>query len=265
MPEGDTVWLAAQRMHAALADSVLIESDLRVPRHATADLTGRAVVEVVARGKHMLTRLEGDLTLHTHFKMDGSWHLYRAGEPWRRGPAHQIRVVLVTESWRAVGYRLPVVGLVRSTEEDRVVGHLGPDLLGTDWDEDEAVRRILTQPRRSIGEALLDQRNLAGIGTLYRAETLFVRRVHPRTPAGAVPELLDVVRTARSLLQRNQHHPQQTTTGDLRRGRQHWVFGRDGQPCRRCGSTIELEEFGPIMQERRSFWCPSCQPAPTGS
>ncbi len=265
MPEGDTVWLAAQRLNGALAGAVLTSSDFRVPSLATANLVGQRVVEVVPRGKHLLTRLDSGLTLHTHFQMDGSWHLYRRGEKWRGGPAHQIRVVLGTDRWDAVGYRLPVVELVATGEESQVVGHLGPDLLGPDWDEDEAARRILAEPARTIGEALLDQRNVAGIGTLYRAETLFLARLHPRTPAADVPDLREVLSTARTLLQRNRKHPQQTTTGDLRRGFQHWVFGREGRPCRRCATPIRLEEFGPLAQERRSFWCPRCQPAAAAS
>src|SRR5438067_7706619 len=117
-------------MHEALADRVLTRSDFRVPQHATADLTGRRVREVVSRGKHLLIRVEGGLTLHTHFRMDGSWRLYRAGERWRGGPAHQVRAVLTTAEWQAVGYRLPVVELLPTAAEDTVVGHLGPDLLG---------------------------------------------------------------------------------------------------------------------------------------
>ena len=169
-------------------------------------------------------------------------------------------MVLSTAATDAVGYRLPVVELLRTDEEETSVGHLGPDLLGPDWDEDEALRRLAEQPERSVGEALLDQRNLAGIGTLYRAETLFLRGVHPRTPVAAVRDLREVVRTAQRLLLANRDRPEQTTTGDLRRGRHHWVFNRDRERCRRCGTPVQVEEFGPTTQERRSFWCPRCQP-----
>ncbi len=288
MPEGDTVWLAGRRMHGALAGSRLTASDFRVPQLATADLSGRTVREVRTHGKHMITRLEGGLTLHTHFRMDGSWHLYRSGERWRGGPAWQVRLVLTTGSWQAVGYRLPVIELFPTTAEADHLGHLGPDLLGPEWalpsgsgdapgSVDEAVRRgywveedalrsLTAQPDRTIGEALLDQRNLAGIGTLYRAETLFLRGVHPRTPVGRVRDLPSTVRLARRLLEANRKHPEQTTTGDLRRGRHHYVYGRKGQPCRRCGTPIEREEFGPPTQERVSSWCPTCQTArPTPS
>ncbi|MFI0768722.1 DNA-formamidopyrimidine glycosylase family protein, partial [Streptomyces sp. NPDC021218] len=122
MPEGDTVWQTAQRLHRALAGSPLIRSDLRVPRLATADLTGRRVLEVVPRGKHLLTRLEGGLTLHSHLRMDGSWQVYGPGERWRGGPHHQIRAILATAAHTAVGYRLPVLELLRTGDEDKVVG-----------------------------------------------------------------------------------------------------------------------------------------------
>ena len=125
---------------------------------------------------------------------------------------------------------------------------------------DEAVRRILADPRRSIGEALLDQRNLAGIGTFYRAELLFLQGVHPRTTVAEVRALPRLVQRAKILLEANKVRPQQSTTGDLRQNRRAYVFERPGQPCRRCGSRILTEEFGPTGQERRSYWCPTCQP-----
>jgi endonuclease VIII len=261
VPEGDTVWLACRRLHDALAGSTLTTSDFRVPQLAVADLTGCQVKEVVSRGKHQLFRFDDGRTLHTHFKMEGSWHLYRPGTPRRGGPGWQVRVVLTTERWEAVGFRLPVVEIVPTTEEDRVVGHLGPDLLGPDWDLDEALARLRRDPARAVGEALLDQRNLAGIGTLYRAESLFLAGVHPRRPVGEVADLPGLVERARRLLAANREHPEQTTTGDTRRGRQHYVFERARQPCRRCGTTVREESFGPVGQERKSYWCPSCQPA----
>ncbi len=146
MPEGDTVWLAAQRLRDALAGHELTGSDLRVPALATVDLTGVRVDDVLPRGKHLLFRLGDGRTLHTHFRMDGSWHLYRPGAVWRGGPDHSIRVLLHTSDWTAVGYRLPVVDLLATADEDEVVGHLGPDILGPDWDPEEAGRRILANP-----------------------------------------------------------------------------------------------------------------------
>jgi endonuclease-8 len=146
-------------------------------------------------------------------------------------------------------------------DEDSVVGHLGPDLLGPDWDLDEAVRRISAAPDVTVGEALLDQRNLAGIGTFYRAEILFLQGIHPRTAVEDVPDLRRLVQRAQLLLHANRWRVEQSSTGDLRPGRNAYVFGRDNQPCRRCRTRIRVEEFGPPGQERRSFWCPHCQPA----
>lgn len=260
MPEGDTVYLACKRLHQALAGQQLTATDFRVPQLAAADLSGVRVLEVASRGKHQLFRFADGNTLHTHFKMEGSWHLYRPGTPRRGGPDHQIRAILTTADWEAVGYRLPVVEMVPTAREDDLVGHLGPDLLDPAFDAEEAVRRIAEDPARSIGEALLDQRNLAGIGTVYRAETLFLSGLHPRRPVGEVPDLPKVVERARRLLGANKDRPEQTTTGDLRRGRQHWVFERARESCRRCGTRIREESFGPRGQERKSYWCPSCQP-----
>lgn len=265
MPEGDTVWLAGRRLDEALAGRLLTGSDFRVPQLATADLTGRTVTEVVSRGKHLLTRLDDGMTLHTHFKMDGSWHLYRPGSKWSGGPDWQVRVVLTNVDWVAVGYRLPVVDLVPSADEGQVVGHLGPDLLGPDWNPVEASRRLLSDPAREIGEALLDQRNLAGIGNLYKAETLFLSGVTPWTKVGAVGDLGAIIARAHRLLDANKGRWQQSTTGDLRRGEQHWVFERSGRPCRRCGTRVLVAMQGQPPRDRLTYWCPHCQqgPAPT--
>jgi endonuclease VIII len=260
MPEGDTVWLAARRMHDALAGRVLVRSDFRVPQLATVDLAGRTVTEVVSRGKHLLTRIDDDLTLHTHFKMDGSWHLYRPGARWAGGPLSEVRLVLENPEWQAVGYRLPVIELLARTDESRAVGHLGPDLLGPDWDLDEAVRRLSEQPDREIGNAVLDQRNVAGIGNLYKMEVLFLQGVSPFTPVAAVRDLPRLVERAQRLLVANKDAPWQVTTGDGRRGHEHWVYGRAGRPCRRCGTRIEKAEQGEPGFERVTFWCPRCQP-----
>jgi len=263
VPEGDTVWLASKRMHDALAGRVLTRFDLRIPRHATADLTGRPVTEVVARGKHMLTRIRGGITLHTHFRLDGSWHLQRPGARWRGGPAHQVRAVLANAEWEAVGYRLHDIRLLPTAEEDTLVGHLGPDVLGPDWDPAEAARRITADPDRAVGDVLLDQRVLAGVGNLYKAETLFLTGLSPWTPVGEVPDVPKVVATAYRLLRANRDHPEQSTTGSLRRDETHWVYGRAGRPCRRCGTRIQLGEQGPpgrAEYARVTYWCPRCQP-----
>jgi endonuclease-8 len=265
MPEGDIVWLACQRLHEALAGRQIIRSEFRVPRLATVDLRGATVREVVPRGKHQLFRLSGGLTLHTHLQMDGSWRIFAPGARWTGGPGHQIRAILGVDRAAAVGYRLPVLELINTAREDELVGHLGPDLLGPDWDVDIAVQRLRGDLDRSMGEALLDQRNLAGIGTVYRAETLFLQGIHPRTPVAVVSDPRRLAERARSLMRANLGSFDQITTGDRRPGRTHWVYGRAGRPCRRCGTLIQSETFGPGGQERLSYWCPYCQPSPDGT
>jgi formamidopyrimidine-DNA glycosylase len=262
MPEGDTVWLAGRRLDDALAGDVLTRTDFRVPQLATTDLTGATVSEVASLGKHLLIRIGDDVTLHTHFRMDGTWHLYRSGARWRGGPQWQVRVLLETAGWQAVGYRLPVVELLARGDEHRVVGHLGPDILGPSFDPDEAVRRLAARPERELGQALLDQRNLAGIGNLYKAETCFLAGRSPWTPVGAVADLPHVVDLAGRLLQANRNTAAQVTTGDSRRGRQHWVFERTGRPCLRCGTPIASAEQGDPPYQRLAYWCPHCQPGP---
>jgi endonuclease-8 len=272
VPEGDTVYLAARRMHDALAGTTLTHTDFRVPQLATTDLGGRLVLEVASRGKHLLTRVDGGLTLHTHFRMDGAWHLYRTGSPWTGGPDWQVRVVLTTAGWQAIGYRLPVVELVATHDEEQVVGHLGPDILGPDWDLDEVLRRLRVKPDRELGPALLDQRNLAGIGNLYKTEVLFLAGLTPWTEVADVTDLEGVVRRAHRLMHANKNHWQQTTTGSTRRGEGHWVFERAGRSCRRCGRRIRTamqDEPGHETQARICYWCPDCQqgpaPAPTSA
>lgn len=261
MPEGDTVYRAARRLDRALSGHLLTETDFRVPQLATVDLAGATVLRTVSRGKHLLTRIEGEQawTLHTHLKMEGSWQVYSRGDRWRR-PATQARVVLSTSERTAVGFSLGVVELVPRHAEHEVVGHLGPDLLGPDWDEAEALRRLTADPARPIADALLDQTCLAGIGNMYMAELCFTGGMHPATPVGAVPDLARTVRRARQMLELNKERAVQSTTGDLRQRERMYVYRRDRSPCRRCGTTIEVEMRGPAERARASYWCPSCQP-----
>ncbi len=232
MPEGDVVWHTARRMHEALAGRTLTRSDFRVPRLATADLTGDVVTETVARGKHLLTRTTNGLTVHTHLRMDGTWRIRPAAERIR--DSHRIRLLLANEEWQAIGYQLGVVELIRTSEEEKVTGHLGPDLLGPDWDRDEAVRRLSAEPARPIGEALLDQRNLAGVGTYFAAEMLFLRGIDPWRSVGEVENLDALVELGHRLLDANKTRPGHVTTGteysdetDPGSGVcDHWVGGR---------------------------------------
>ena len=257
MPEGDVVWYTARRLDEALSGRTLTRSDFRVPALATADLTGEVVTETVSRGKHLLTRTGNGLTVHTHLRMDGDWRLRPAAEQIRE--SHRIRLLLANEDWQAIGYQLGVVELLRTSEESRVTGHLGPDLLGPDWDCAEVVRRLSAEPDRSIGEALLDQRNLAGVGTYFAAEMLFLRGIDPWRSVGEVENLDALVELGQRLLDANKTRLDQVTTGNTRPGRQSWVYRRAGQPCRRCGTTIRRGDHGPIGKERIRFWCPSCQ------
>ncbi|MGO4201432.1 Fpg/Nei family DNA glycosylase [Rhodococcus sp. TAF43] len=259
MPEGDTVWRTAQRLDAALTRHVLTECDVRVPRYATVDLSGNTVDSVIARGKHLLTRV-GDHTIHTHLKMEGAWHVYPRGARWKR-PGHQARIVLGTDDAVAVGFSLGITEVIGRDEEESVVGHLGPDLLGPDWDAAVAAANLAAAEDRPIGEALLDQRIMAGIGNVYRNEICFLRGVDPRTPTDRVPDLPKVVDLAHRLLQANRDRAVRVTTGDRRPGRRDWVYGRGGKPCLRCGTLIVADELaeGP-GRERSIFYCPNCQP-----
>ena len=257
MPEGDTVWQTARRL-AVLSGQQLTATDFRLPSLATVDLGGRTVLETVSRGKHLLTRIEGGATLHSHLKMEGRWDVQAAGARWRR-PAHEARVVLHTASHDAIGFSV-VLALVATDDEESLVGHLGPDLLGPDWDPDEAVRRIAAAPDVPVGQALLDQRNLAGVGNVYRAELCFITGLDPHRPVSDVPDLPRLVARAHALLVANRDRPDRITTGDRRPGRKLWVYRRRG-PCLRCGTPIAVDELGPLGQERTVWWCPRCQPA----
>jgi endonuclease-8 len=261
VPEGDTVWRAARLLDRALTGRVLTRTDFRVPAFATWDLAGGTVAETRSRGKHLLTRIDADQpwTLHTHLKMEGAWRVLDHGQRWPR-PGHTVRVVLETADVVAVGFQLGIVELVPRDEEETIVGHLGPDLLGPGWDADEAVRRLAEQPERTIKEALLDQRNLAGIGNMYADELCFVAGVAPETSVARVPDLPRLVARAHQMLDVNRHRAVQSTTGDLGRGRTFWVHGRRGQPCRRCGTTITETRLGEPGRERLTHHCPSCQP-----
>ncbi|MFF7901646.1 Fpg/Nei family DNA glycosylase [Streptomyces sp. NPDC088817] len=263
MPEGDTVWQTARRLRDALAGDVLTRSDFRVPKYATVDLTGRTVLDTVSRGKHLLTRFEGGLTLHSHLLMEGAWKVYGAGERWKGGPGHQIRVVLGTAGRAAVGYRLQVLELLRTSEDERIVAHLGPDLLGPDWDADVALANLLADPGRPLGEALLDQRNLAGIGNVYKSELCFLLGVTPWLPVGAVPadRAAKLPALAKNLLEANRDRVVRRTTG--LRGHDLFVYGRAPRPCLRCGTSVRVADQGDGSQERPTYWCPSCQAGPT--
>ena len=273
MPEGDSVWRAAHQLHQALAGQTLTASDFRVPRFATLNLAGWTVAEVVPRGKHLLMRVVGPenrkLTIHSHLKMEGSWQVYPPGGRWRK-PGFTARCVLRTAAADAVGFSLGIVEVVKTAEEDTIVGHLGPDLLGPDWDPAEAERRIRAAPEVPIGVALLDQRNLAGIGNIYRCEACFLSGVHPASPVSAVADLLTLMTDAKQLLEANLGpgrrvtflNPRGMPVGRMAGRPGYWVYGREHQPCLKCRTPIRRGVLGkPNGEEERDiYFCPQCQP-----
>jgi endonuclease VIII len=264
MPEGDTVYRTALRLTQELAGKPLRRAELRHPRLATADLTGRVLGRAHPVGKHLFLRFDGDLSLHCHLGMDGSWRFYD-----RRGRApvgHWTRVLLATDDRLALGQKLLELALVRTSQEARLVGHLGPDLLDPAWSaehEAEAVRRLTADPGRELGLALLDQTVVAGVGNVFKAEVCFLLGVSPWT---AVSEV-DPVRTVelcRDLLRYNATRGNRVTTGDPRRGREAWVYGRERSGCLRCGGRVVVGAQGSGTRERIAHYCPRCQPGPTG-
>jgi len=276
VPEGDSVWRAAHQLHEALAGQTLLASDFRVPRFATLNLAGWTVDEVVPRGKHLLMRVvspeDKRLTIHSHLKMEGAWQVYPPGGRWRK-PGFTARCVLRTAAADAVGFSLGIVEVVATANEDSIVGFLGPDLLGPDWDLDEAERRLRSRPEVPIGVALLDQRNLAGIGNIYRCEACFLSGVHPATPVGEVADVGTMMTDAKQLLEVNLGPGRRVTILNSRgmpvgrmAGRPgYWVYGRERQPCLKCRTPIQRGLLGkPNGEEERDiYFCPKCQPAPT--
>src|SRR6516225_10130031 len=258
MPEGDAVWLTARRLHQALAGRVLTRSDFRVPRYATTNLTGRMVIEAVSRGKHLLIRTGDGITVHTHLRMEGSWRVRPARE--QAGNSHRIRLILANAEWQAVGYQLGVVEVLHTASEHRVVGYLGPDLLGPDWDPAEAERRLRGDPARPVGEALLDQRNLAGIGNVYKAETLFLRGVDPWRPVGEIADVAAMIGLAQRLLEANKERGGIITTGSTRRGEETWVYGRAATPT--AGSLTGARAASPDFAALRRPRYPESPSAP---
>ncbi|MCD2197239.1 DNA glycosylase [Actinomycetospora endophytica] len=272
MPEGDTVFLAGRRLDDALAGQELTRGELRHPRLIDHDLTGRTVLGVASVGKHLFTRFDDGTSLHSHFRMDGTWHLYRPGRPWR-GREHDIRAILEVPDRVAVGFRLHDLDLLPTADESRWVGLLGPDLLGPAWESDpegcasEMARLLRADPERELGAALLDQRVACGVGNLYKAEICFLLRVSPWTRVGDLSDrkIDDAVAWSRKLLLRNAWRPEQSTTGDLGEGAQHWVFERGGRGCRRCrdGVVVARQDDGrPDAEDRVAYYCPTCQPGP---
>lgn len=256
MPEGDTVARTARTLHRALAGRTVARFESVFPRltrvDADAGVRGRLIDRVTARGKHLLIWFSGDLVLRTHLRMHGSWHVYRPGERWMRA-ARDMRIVLATSEFEAVAFDVPVAEFVRVRDLDRqpALRELGPDPLADGFDAAEALRRIRLRPDMEIADALLDQAAIAGIGNIWKSETLFTSGVNPFARVRDLREdaVARMVSTARKLLLASAAAPS---------GRPRLlVYGRGGQPCRRCGTPIAVRRQGP--NARATYWCPRCQ------
>lgn len=258
MPEGDTAWRTARRLHEAMAGEVLTLSDFRVPAFATLDLAGQKVHDAVSRGKHLLIRTDQH-SIHSHLKMEGAWHVHPRGTRWRQ-PAHSARAVLETATTQAVGFWLGFIEVLDREADDDALAHLGPDLLGPDWDLDEAVRRVRADASRPVFLALHDQRNVAGFGNEYVNELCFLFGVLPTRSVADVPDPRRMIGRGQTIIDANKDRSIRTFTGISRNGQSAWVYGRDGQPCRRCGTTILRGALGDVPTRlRNTFWCPFCQ------
>lgn len=261
MPEGDSVYQTARRLNDVLAGAEVTRFELRVPKVATVDLRGRAVHDVVSRGKHLLHRI-GEHTLHSHLKMEGEWHVYRLGERWR-APSFKARAVIGATApggaeWETVGFDLADIAVVPTADEDQLVGYLGPDPLSDSWDPVEAARRLAADTR-PVHVALQDQRSIAGFGNEYANEILFVRGIPPTRPASET-DAAAIVDLGARMIRANRDRRDRTFTGDARPGRTTWVYQREGRPCRRCGALIRSGSLGADpTRERFVFWCPVCQ------
>ncbi|MDT4998220.1 MAG: endonuclease [Mycobacterium sp.] len=251
MPEGDTVYRTAMKLREALDGRTLTRCDVRVPKFATVDLTGEKVDEVTSRGKHLFIRV-GDASIHSHLKMDGAWLI---GGQIRRVQPHKVRIILETADSRVAGIDLGVLEILQREHDMEAVAHLGPDLLGDDWEPRPAASNLVADPDRPLAETLLDQRVMAGVGNVYANELCFVLGRLPTSPVSSVKDPLRVVQRAQDMLWLNRSRVNRVTTGDTRPGRDLWVYGRAGNACRRCGTTIESDSNG----DRVMYWCPNCQ------
>jgi endonuclease-8 len=263
MPEGDTIHRTARTLRAALVDKTVLAA--RSNKLAAGTLIGRSVRAVEAHGKHLLIYFDDGRALHSHMRMTGSWHLYRPGERFRRseGAARIVLEVSAGEATEfvAVCFSAPVVELVHARKDGgaEAVDHLGPDVLSADFDETRACALLRIDGARPIGDAIMDQTRIAGVGNIYKSETLFVTRVDPRTPVAEIddPTLFAIVSAARRLMSSNMRGPTRTTTSRTDSAQRFWVYRRAGRPCLRCGTTILVIKQGDLA--RTTYFCPSCQ------
>jgi endonuclease-8 len=274
VPEGDTIFRAARTLHRALAGGIVVRFESMYPAlnriNDDHPLRGRTVESVTSRGKHLLMSFSGHLVLHTHMRMNGSWHIYRPGEPWQR-PACEMRVLVGTSDFVAVGFNVPVAEFLPAADLARhpQLGRLGPDLARDGLAHEQVLQRMRERGTNPIADVLLDQRVLAGIGNVFKSEILFVAGVDP---FAAVQDLSDetlasIVNVARRLMKMNIAERSKTTTagvgrrttGSLDPFQKLWVYGRGGKPCRKCGKPIRSAQTG--VDARLTYWCERCQPA----
>lgn len=259
MPEGDTIFRAARTLSKVLDGKTLTAVESPLPAIEGAGLAGRRVERVEARGKNLLVAFDDGRVLHTHMRMRGSWHVYRPGERWQR-PRRQARVVLATEEFVTVCFDAPVVRLLAPAEirRDRLLAGLGPDILAPDFDLAECLRRLRGLGDLAIGDALMRQSAVAGIGNVYKSETLFLCGIDPFASMAALSDraLGRILEKARTLMHANLSGGPRGTRTSLTRERT-WVYGRNGRPCRRCGTAIRMRRQG--TDARSTYWCAACQ------
>jgi endonuclease-8 len=288
MPEGDTIYRAAQTLSKAIGGKTVVRFQSPLPAIAphAARLEGHAIERIEARGKNLLIHFDEGTALHTHMRMTGSWHIYRPGEAWQK-PQRAARVVIETADFVAVCFNAPVVEILEKGGVDRrgSLARLGPDVLKDDFDPDVARRRLRERAKTPIAEALLDQAALAGIGNVYKSEVLFICRVDPRVPVERLSdETLDrIIKKSRELMAQNLDGHPRTTTRSPRGafpmlGPRCYVYKRAGEPCLKCGAKIRVTRAvlsspsadgsppppgapaGGGLAGRVTFWCPGCQP-----
>ena len=272
MPEGDSIFRTAEALNRHLSGRIVTRFESVFPALTRVDadrpIAGRTVEGVTSRGKHILMAFSGDLVLHTHMRMSGSWHGYPPGAPWRR-PARDMRVLVGTAEFVAVGFNVPIAELLTSREMLRhdALRSLGPDLLDVSFDVEAAGLRMRAQAGRAIADVLLDQRVVAGIGNIFKSETLFAAGIYPFTPSSDVSDSdrIRLLRIARDMLRANRAPGRRLapsrgirTRDSLQPGTALWVYGRGGKPCRKCGTPIEAKKTG--LDARVTYWCPNCQP-----
>ncbi|MFP5237976.1 MAG: Fpg/Nei family DNA glycosylase [Acidobacteriota bacterium] len=280
MPEGDTIFRSARSLHRALAGKPITGFRSTYPLltrfHDDTPLTGQLVERVEARGKWLLMHFSGGGALATHMLMSGSWHIYRPGEPWQK-PRSTARIVIENSEYHAIGFNVPVAEIhtAQTLARDRRIPAAGTDLLREEFDADATLARFLAHPDEDIGNVLLDQRVLAGVGNVFKSEVCFVTGMHPFRKAGTLSreEAAQVIAVARRQLASNvmEDSPDRIVTYRGNRRTTHrtdpseslWVYGRNGQPCRKCGAPVRRRLQG--FDARVTFWCPQCQLMPDGS